>query len=84
MTDAGPTHAWWTPSKPCCPPLPLFRPLAFRAICRPGPRLVDALEFLVGLLHARPAAIPADFPWQWWRAPPAGWPAAEAAAAAEA
>lgn len=33
---------------------------------RPGPRLVDALEFLVGLLHNRPALIPADFPWTWW------------------
>lgn len=33
---------------------------------RPGPRLVDALEFLVGLLHNSPALIPADFPWTWW------------------
>ena len=33
---------------------------------RPGPRLVDALEFLVGLLHNRPDVIPADFPWTWW------------------
>ena len=33
---------------------------------RPGPRLVDALEFLVGLLHKSPALIPADFPWTWW------------------
>ena len=33
---------------------------------RPGPRLVDALEFLVGLLHNRPELIPADFPWTWW------------------
>lgn len=33
---------------------------------RPGPRLVDALEFLVGLLHNRPDLIPADFPWTWW------------------
>lgn len=30
---------------------------------RPGPRLYDALEFLVGLLEDRPALIPADFPW---------------------
>lgn len=33
---------------------------------RPGPRLVDALEFLAGLLHNSPALIPADFPWTWW------------------
>ena len=30
---------------------------------RPGPRLVDALEFCVGLLHGRPDLIPPDFPW---------------------
>lgn len=33
---------------------------------RPGPRLVDALEFLVGLLHDKPDLIPKDFPWQYW------------------
>lgn len=33
---------------------------------RPGPRLVDALQFLVGLLHSKPHLIPADFPWTWW------------------
>lgn len=33
---------------------------------RPGPRLVDALEFLVGLLHNKPELIPKDFPWQYW------------------
>ncbi|MBS0189455.1 MAG: ABC transporter substrate-binding protein [Planctomycetes bacterium] len=31
---------------------------------RPGPRLVDAFEFLVGWLNARPEVIPADFPWE--------------------
>jgi ABC-type Fe3+-hydroxamate transport system substrate-binding protein len=30
---------------------------------RPGPRLVDALEFFVGFLHDRPEVIPSDFPW---------------------
>jgi ABC-type Fe3+-hydroxamate transport system substrate-binding protein len=30
---------------------------------RPGPRLVDGFEFLVGLLNDRPDVIPADFPW---------------------
>jgi len=33
---------------------------------RPGPRLVDALEFLVGLLHNKPELIPEGFPWSWW------------------
>ncbi|MBY0312644.1 MAG: ABC transporter substrate-binding protein [Phycisphaerales bacterium] len=31
---------------------------------RPGPRLVDALEFLVGFLNDRPELIPEGFPWQ--------------------
>lgn len=30
---------------------------------RPGPRLVDAFEWLVGWLQDRPALIPSDFPW---------------------
>lgn len=33
---------------------------------RPGPRLVDALEFLVGYLNDRPELIPRDFPWAPW------------------
>jgi ABC-type Fe3+-hydroxamate transport system substrate-binding protein len=33
---------------------------------RPGPRLVDALEFLVGWLHNRPALIPPGFLWEKW------------------
>jgi iron complex transport system substrate-binding protein len=36
---------------------------------RPGPRLVDALEFLVGLIGQRPTLIPTDFPWRSWREP---------------
>ncbi|HMN40205.1 MAG TPA: hypothetical protein PKE29_05120 [Phycisphaerales bacterium] len=31
---------------------------------RPGPRLVDALEFLVGFLNDRPEVVPAEFPWK--------------------
>jgi ABC-type Fe3+-hydroxamate transport system substrate-binding protein len=31
---------------------------------RPGPRLVDAFEWLVGWLHDRPALVPARFPWE--------------------
>lgn len=31
---------------------------------RPGPRLVDALEFLVGFLNDRSELIPEGFPWQ--------------------
>jgi len=30
---------------------------------RPGPRLVDAFEFLVGLLQDRPGLVPRGFPW---------------------
>ena len=32
---------------------------------RPGPRLVDALEWLTGLLNDKPDMIPEDFPWKW-------------------
>lgn len=31
---------------------------------RPGPRLVDAMEFLVGFINERYEMIPADFPWK--------------------
>ena len=31
---------------------------------RPGPRLVDAYEWLVGWLNDRPELIPVDFPWR--------------------
>jgi ABC-type Fe3+-hydroxamate transport system substrate-binding protein len=31
---------------------------------RPGPRLLDALEWLVALLHQRPELIPPGFPWR--------------------
>ncbi|GLI63002.1 hypothetical protein VaNZ11_005861, partial [Volvox africanus] len=31
---------------------------------RPGPRLVDALEWLVGLLTNRPDCMPTGFPWE--------------------
>lgn len=31
---------------------------------RPGPRLVDAFEWLVGYLNDRPELIPAGFPWR--------------------
>ena len=30
---------------------------------RPGPRLVDGLEWLVGLLHGHPEVMPPAFPW---------------------
>lgn len=33
---------------------------------RPGPRLVDAFEWLVGWLNDRPELIPASFPWRAW------------------
>ncbi|TPX58711.1 hypothetical protein PhCBS80983_g02970 [Powellomyces hirtus] len=35
---------------------------------RPGPRLVDALEWLVGFVHDRPDIIPAEFPFELWPA----------------
>jgi len=34
---------------------------------RPGPRIADALEWLVGYLHDRPELIPDGFPWEPWR-----------------
>ena len=46
-------------------------------LCRPGPRLVDALEFLVGLLNNKPELIPAGFPWFYYK------PSEQAAAAAQ-
>jgi ABC-type Fe3+-hydroxamate transport system substrate-binding protein len=34
---------------------------------RPGPRLVDAFEWLVGWLNDRPPLIPPDFPWELYK-----------------
>lgn len=34
---------------------------------RPGPRLVDCLEFLVGLLHQQHQLIPSGFPWRFYK-----------------
>lgn len=34
---------------------------------RPGPRVIDALEFLVGWLNGREDLIPEGFPWEPWR-----------------
>jgi iron complex transport system substrate-binding protein len=34
---------------------------------RPGPRLVDALEFMVGWINQRDELIPDDFPWEQWK-----------------
>jgi len=31
---------------------------------RPGPRLIDAFEWLAGWINDRPELIPADFPWR--------------------
>jgi len=36
---------------------------------RPGPRIVDALEFMVGWLNGCPHLIPEGFPWVQWTAP---------------
>ncbi len=33
---------------------------------RPGPRLVDAFEWLVAYLNDRPEMMPRDFPWRGW------------------
>ncbi|EFJ53120.1 hypothetical protein VOLCADRAFT_55499 [Volvox carteri f. nagariensis] len=52
---------------------------------RPGPRLVEALEWLVGLLANRDDLMPLDFPWEWWGkkvTAASGAPAAAEAAAA--
>lgn len=38
---------------------------------RPGPRLVDAQEWLVAWLHNRPEVSPQGFPWMAWHAPQA-------------
>jgi hypothetical protein len=36
---------------------------------RPGPRLVDGLEWLVGLLYDKPEMITSDFPWEFYKCP---------------
>jgi hypothetical protein len=36
---------------------------------RPGPRLVDALEWLTGLINDRTDIIPPAFPWKWLKTP---------------
>lgn len=54
---------------------------------RPGPRLLDCLEWLVGLLRDRRDLMPQDFPWRWWhelQEAPAAEDKQEAAAAAAA
>ena len=38
--------------------------ISFQMFNRPGPRLVDALEFLTGLLNDEPGFIPEGFPWE--------------------
>lgn len=56
------TREWW-------PDLPAVRAGRVAVVDgnqmfnRPGPRLVDAFEFLVGYLNDRPETIPAGFPW---------------------
>jgi hypothetical protein len=37
---------------------------------RPGPRLIDALEWLVGWLNDRPEVVPPGFPAEAWRPRP--------------
>jgi ABC-type Fe3+-hydroxamate transport system substrate-binding protein len=55
-------HAWWNE-------LPAVRTGRVAVVDgnqmfnRPGPRLVDAFEFLVGYLNDRPELIPVSFPW---------------------
>ena len=46
---------------------------------RPGPRLVDALEFLVGLLYNKHELIPNGFPWAQWEPQPAAMPESKSA-----
>ncbi len=38
---------------------------------RPGPRIVDALEFMVAFINDRPQLIPNDFPYERWSPPSA-------------
>ena len=34
---------------------------------RSGPRVVDALEWLVAIFHDVPELCPTNFPWEWWQ-----------------
>ena len=36
---------------------------------RPGPQLLDALDWLISLLHNRPDLMPEAFPWRLWQQP---------------
>lgn len=63
QTRALERHAWWRE-------LPAVRAGRVAVVDgnamfnRPGPRLVDALEFLAGFLNDREDVIPAGFPWR--------------------
>lgn len=52
-------------------------------LCCAGPRLVDGLEFVVGLLHGREDLMPPGFPWEMWQQPEESPEAAAAAGAQE-
>jgi ABC-type Fe3+-hydroxamate transport system substrate-binding protein len=62
MTRALASHDWFRAT-------PAYRARRVAVVdgnqmfARPGPRLVDAFEFLVGLLNGRPELIPPGFPW---------------------
>ena len=53
---------------PCCPPSSTAKPGAIALVDgnqmfnRPGPRLVDAFEWLVGWVNGREELIPPGFP----------------------
>lgn len=67
MTEALAQQAWWHE-------LPAVRTgwVAMvdgnQMFNRPGPRLVDAYEWLVAWLHEQPSRMPRDFPWSMWSA----------------
>lgn len=56
-------QSWW-PSLPAVQRNQVFLVDGNQHFNRPGPRLVDALEFLVGLLWGRPDLVPWDFPYE--------------------
>lgn len=66
MTDRLAEHAWFRET-PAARGGRVAVVDGNQMFARPGPRLADGFEFLVGLLNDRQDVIPSGFPWRRWR-----------------